>query len=106
MRQPGMVPLTDRMTALEAVMAAGGYLNESAKPENVVLVRHANGKREAMLLDLTKPLENSESGQVFLRPLDIVFVPRTRISKVNQWVRQYINNMIPGLGGIRAIAGP
>jgi len=105
-RGPGMLQMTDGMTALEAVVAAGGLIRETAKPKTTVLLRHANGKREAMLIDLAMPMKSPESGVVYLEPLDIVYVPRTRISKANQWVQQYITNMIPGLGGLGGIVGP
>jgi hypothetical protein len=32
---------------------------------------------------------------VLLRPLDIVYVPPTRIAHVNDFVEQYIKNIIP-----------
>jgi protein involved in polysaccharide export with SLBB domain len=106
-RNQGVVPLVDRMTALDAVISAGGFIRETAKPKSVVLIRTVNGKRESMTLDLRKPLTEPESGMVYLEPLDIVYVSRTRVSKVNQWVQQYITNMIPGLGNFGAfLAGP
>ena len=34
----------------------------------------------------------------YLEPLDIVYVPRTKIVRVNQWIDQHINQLIPILG--------
>ena len=33
-----------------------------------------------------------------LEPHDFVFVPRTKITKVNQFIDQYINKMVPQFG--------
>ena len=93
-RHPGYVELTDEMTALEAVMAAGGFAKYSANLRDVVVIRHLDGQRYAKLLDLGQPVANSGSNML-LAPRDIIFVPRTRIDQVNQWVDQYISRIIP-----------
>lgn len=92
--RPGYVELTDRMTALEAVMAAGGFAKYSANLRDVVIIRHLDGERYAKLLDLGQPVANSGSNMLLV-PRDIIYVPRTRIDQVNQWVDQYISRIIP-----------
>ena len=44
-RTPGSFELTTAMTPLEAIIQAGGFDMRSAKVKNVVLIRHADGKR-------------------------------------------------------------
>jgi RNase P protein component len=34
----------------------------------------------------------------YLQAKDVVFVPRTRIAELNQWIAQHINQMIPQAG--------
>ncbi len=92
---PGLVPIQGSLTALEAVMSAGGFDKSSADLSNVVVIQNAGDKRYAMSLDLKKALEAPESNQYYLGPNDIVYVPRTKIDKLNQWVDQYITKMIP-----------
>lgn len=96
--KPGVIALNGPETALEAVMEAGGfnYLG-GAKPQCVVVIRHANGKRYARMVDLKSPLISAESEPFYLAAGDIVFVPRTTITKVDQWVDQYINKIIPDI---------
>lgn len=94
-RTPGVLMMTGRMTALEAVMQAGGFLPQTAKMRNVVIVRERDGKQYARTLDLRRPLEKPESDVFYLEPYDVVFVPQTNIDKVDQWVEQYINRIIP-----------
>ncbi len=95
---PGLVPIQGSMTALEAVMSAGGFNESSADYSSVVVIQHAGDKRYAALVDLKSALENPESYQYYLGPNDIVYVPRTRIVKVNEWVRQHINQVVPDTG--------
>ncbi|MBI1318121.1 MAG: hypothetical protein GC168_04105 [Candidatus Hydrogenedens sp.] len=92
---PQMLPIVGRLTLLEAIMMAGGYNKNTAKLNQVLLVRSQDGKQYARTYDLTDALKNSESDVVLLQPYDVVYVPRTAIDKVNQFVDQYVNNIIP-----------
>lgn len=92
---PGAFSMPGRLTALEAVMQAGGAKNRSARMSNVIIVRHRDGRRYACGIDLRHALREAESQPFLLEPYDIVFVPRTRIDQVGQWVDQYINALIP-----------
>ncbi|HNR32241.1 MAG TPA: polysaccharide biosynthesis/export family protein [Candidatus Hydrogenedentes bacterium] len=94
-RTPGLIPIQGRLTVLEAIMQAGGFNKGTAQMRNVVLIREREGKRFAKSLDLRKALEKPESTAVYLEPYDVVYVPRTTIDKVDQWVDQYINQIIP-----------
>ncbi|WP_167512571.1 polysaccharide biosynthesis/export family protein [Oceanidesulfovibrio marinus] len=76
---PGLIALGPEMTALEAIMAAGGQLKASARMSGVILVRHTGGKRYAAAIDLAEQIDGKESVPVVLQPRDIVFVPRTPI---------------------------
>jgi len=94
-RQPGVVAIRGTMGVLEAIIAAGGFANASAKLSDIVLIRYANGKRHATKLDLRRVLRGELTDQVCLAPLDVVYVTRTRISRLNQWIDQYIEEIIP-----------
>lgn len=92
---PGLVMINGRLTALEAIMQAGGFRKESAKMSSVVVVRQRDGAQYARTIDLRKSIEEPQSEPFLLEPYDIVFVPRTAIDQVDQWVDQYINQIIP-----------
>jgi protein involved in polysaccharide export with SLBB domain len=94
---PGMIALPGSMTVLEAIMSAGGFNMTSAKPQNVVIIRFHEGKWRGRSVDLTKTLSGEEGALAQLAPRDIVFVPRTKINSVDQWVDQYINKLIPSI---------
>jgi protein involved in polysaccharide export with SLBB domain len=92
---PGPLKINGRLTALEAIMQSGGPIKESAKLERVVIVRQVEGKQFARTLDIKAALQNPESEPFLLEPYDVVFVPRTNIDRIDQWVDQYINQLIP-----------
>jgi len=96
--RPGTIEVSGQMTALEAIMEAGGVDFKEAQVKNVVVIRHYEGTRYGYLLNMEPILEGKESRPFFLEPKDIVYVPRTEIAKVNQWIDQYINKIIPQTG--------
>jgi polysaccharide biosynthesis/export protein len=94
-RTAGAVPMRPQMTVLEAVMMAGGFLKESAKISRVVVVRQKDGVQYARTVDLNLQLGETQSEPFVLQPNDIVFVPRTTIDRIDQWVNQYVNRIVP-----------
>jgi protein involved in polysaccharide export with SLBB domain len=87
---PGAVELTAGMTALQAVINAGGF-RDTAKLEEVLVIR--NGWADAPIpirANLTQPIAND----VMLQAHDIVYVPRTWIADANVFVKQYIEGLL------------
>jgi polysaccharide biosynthesis/export protein len=86
--QPGKIEMRERVTALQAVMLAGGF-KESAKSSQVVVFRKINSDTaEVKTLNFkniqrTSDLEND----LTLMPGDMIFVPRNRISKIERFMR-------------------
>src|SRR5438309_10271908 len=86
--QPGKIEMRERVTALQAIMLAGG-MKESAKSSQVVVFRKINSDTaEVKLLNLknihrTTDLEND----LTLQPGDMVLVPRDKISKVERFMK-------------------
>lgn len=95
---PGIVEMPGKLTVLAAVMQAGGFDMREAEVRNVVVVRHKEGRRYGYSLDLKPALVGGETQPFFLDPQDIVYVPRTTIAKVDQWIDQHINQLIPQSG--------
>ncbi|MDZ4861043.1 MAG: SLBB domain-containing protein [Candidatus Hydrogenedentes bacterium] len=93
--QPGLVMINGRLSALEAIMQAGGFKKQSAKMASVVVIRQREGKQYAQSIDLRSAIESPESKPFLLEPYDIVFVPRSNIDQIDQWVDQYINQIVP-----------
>ena len=96
--RPGLIDIPHPITALEAIMQAGGFDYRRAEVSNVVIIRHKDGKRYGCALDFTAALSGKEFQPFFLEPQDIVYVPRNKISQVGLWIDLYINQIIPRVG--------
>lgn len=94
---PGMIPIEGEggLTALRAIVRAGGFRNTGAA-SNVVILRDQQSAQPLFLsLDLAADVKGEPGHDVVLRPNDVVFVPKTRIAKIDQFVDQYIRQLIP-----------
>jgi polysaccharide biosynthesis/export protein len=87
--QPGKIEMRERVTAIQAIMLAGG-MKETARSSQVVVFRQINSSdvAEVKLLNLksirrTSDLEND----LTLKPGDIVYVPRDKISKIERFMK-------------------
>ena len=94
-QRPGAVPMTGDLTALDALMLAGGPNLQSANMRHVIVIREHDGNRCGYPLDLGPTLAGGMAQSFELEPRDIVYVPRTEIADLNQFIDQYINNIIP-----------
>jgi len=97
---PGIVQMPGTLSVLEAIMQAGGFDMREAELKNVVVIRHKDGQRYGYSVNLKSALAGDETEQFFLEPKDIVYVPRTEIAKLGQWIDQHINKIIPDTGVI------
>ena len=72
--RPGKFQPDHPITALEAIMEAGGFDNEKADLEAVVVIRQVPGGTKNYTLNLKKIIDGKSSEAFYLRPYDIVFV--------------------------------
>ncbi len=96
--KPGVVEMPGEMTALEAIMETGGFDLRAAERKSVLVIRYRNGRRYAYKLDLKRATAGNETKPFYLESRDIVHVPRTKIAKLNQWIDQHINKIVPDTG--------
>ncbi len=95
--KPGVVQLGPHMTALQAVINAGGFL-ETAKPEATLVIRRQGGEADAPIpirLDLEESIDGETTlGDIPLQPFDVVYVPKSWIANANLFVKQYISDLL------------
>lgn len=91
--QPQVVDFTPDMTPVEAVYSAGGFL-QSANLEQLVVIRKDEDRRPVPYLIDMKRYLSSDVDPILLRPLDIVFVPKSKIARVNDFVDQYLAQLL------------
>ena len=86
--QPGKIEMRERVTAIQAIMLAGG-MKEGARSSQVVVFRKINSDMaEVKVLNLksirrTGDLEND----LTLQPGDMVYVPRDKLSKLERFMK-------------------
>ncbi len=93
--RPGFVSLKGNMSILQSIFAAQGF-RETAKPENVILVRKGPDNRPvAMAVDLASVMSGEQiENDIYLMPSDIVYVPKTAIAKAGTFVDQYLRRVL------------
>lgn len=73
--RPGPVTVNHPISALDAVMEAGGFDFTKANLKAVVVVRQQKDRTIRYKLDLKKALAGSVGAPFYLQPFDIVYVP-------------------------------
>ncbi len=86
--KPGKFEMNEEITALQAVMMAGGF-KESAKVSQVVVFRKINKEfAEVKLIDLKKIKKTSDlENDLNLESGDILFIPQNKFSKFEKYIR-------------------
>ena len=92
--QPALLPLNGELTALAAILQAGGFRDSASRSSVILLRKGPDNKPITMRLNL---LDVIEEGNVdaSLQPFDVVYVPKKFISKANLFVQQYIRDLLP-----------
>ena len=91
----GLVNLTGPTTVLQSIAQAGG-MKDSARSEEVIVLRRVEGNVQTIKVNLKDVVHGSESSQdIFLSPNDIVYVPKSAIANINLWVDTYIRKNVP-----------
>ena len=73
--RPGKIISDHPITALEAIMEAGGFDYAKANVKAVAIIRRENGQTEHFKLNLKRVLSGEDTEQFTLKPSDIIYVP-------------------------------
>ena len=74
--KPGKYPLDRPMTALEAIMEAGGF-TKFANPKQVMVIRNQGGKNQRYVLNMNNALAGFESSPFYVRTYDVIYVKQS-----------------------------
>ena len=90
----GLYTIPGRIGVMEAIMMANGFM-DTAQSQKVVLIRRAsNGKPMMRIIDAAGFVAGT-ADDVRLHPFDIIFVPKTTVAEVDQFVDQFITRVVP-----------
>jgi polysaccharide export outer membrane protein len=73
--RPGRITSDRPITALEAIMEAGGFDYARANMKAVAVIRRENGRTEHHTLNLKRVLNGQQDDPFNLKPSDIIYVP-------------------------------
>jgi polysaccharide biosynthesis/export protein len=86
--QPGKIEVREKLTALQAVLLAGGF-KDSAKSSQILIFRKLNAEMaEVKTLNFKSMNRNSDlENDLTLQAGDMILVPRNKLSKLERYVR-------------------
>jgi len=92
--QPKMIQLTGKLSTAAAIFYAGGFKNTAKTKEVIILHRAQNGAAAIKRLNLNAVLDKG-AADVELEPFDVVYVPKSRIARLDQFIDQYMKQLMP-----------
>jgi polysaccharide export outer membrane protein len=95
-KSPGLQPYSGQLTAVQAIMDAGGFADRGRKKSVLLIRRDRDGQPVGTIIDVKAILKDGQfSGDVPLAPSDIIYVPLKNISKVSLAIQEYFTNNLP-----------
>jgi polysaccharide export outer membrane protein len=93
--RPGSVPAGPFITVSQAIAAAGGFKDDAAR--NSVVVIHRDGAHSVRVarLRMDRVLKGEVLADIPLSRFDIVYVPRSSVGNLNQFMVQFFNPISP-----------
>lgn len=96
--RPGVLPFRGRMTALSAIVEAGGY-KTSGQLASVLVLRRAGDQPVVIRRDLTADRDGGGTNDMYLEPFDVVLLPKSPLVEIGDYVDQLLG-MFPPLRNI------
>jgi len=106
---PTFFDYTGPITAIQAIIKAGGVKKSGETERVVILRREPNQKPKLIIRDLTTDWVSSNEavggggmlktflGDFQLHPYDVVIIPKTKVAHVKDYLDQYLYDLIPAL---------
>ena len=92
--KPTILPIKGELTLLQSITQAGGFLSTANKEQVLIVRQTAYGGYRTLQANAEQVLHN-DADEVYLRQHDVVFVPKSTIAKVDQFVDQYLSQVVP-----------
>ncbi len=85
--KPGQIEVRDQMSAISAIMMAGGFTNAAKSGQVIVFRKYNDNLAEVRQLNLTHVTKTAQlEHDMALQPGDIVYVPHDRISRLQHYM--------------------
>ncbi|MCK4546891.1 MAG: polysaccharide biosynthesis/export family protein [Candidatus Eisenbacteria sp.] len=100
--RPGPVDFRSSLSAMTAISAAGGAKLEGKLASVIVLRKLSTQRVSVARLDLSKLLAGADPSQdMYLKPYDIVFVPKRFVSQLRDFAVDLIKTVVPAVNMYR-----
>jgi polysaccharide export outer membrane protein len=87
----GFYEMAGDTTVLDAIAMAQGFEDRANDRSVMVIRRMEDGTMQGQRVNMSAALRDNDFSQnIYLRPYDIVYVPREYIADVNIWIDQYV----------------
>lgn len=95
-RNPGVFDYSGRIGVVEALFTAGGFETTANRSEVVLIRRSEENQPMLKVIDVSAILGGKGTeADVPLQQYDIVYVPKSAVAEVGDWVDLYINRILP-----------
>jgi protein involved in polysaccharide export with SLBB domain len=98
--QPGIRPMTRRLSLTEALALSGGVLPTGNKKKVAIMRRQANGFMQPTIIDVAAIEKGKMPDNYFLNPGDQIIVPGNRLKTFNQ-----VLSLLPVVSFFRIFTG-
>jgi protein involved in polysaccharide export with SLBB domain len=94
-RSPREIQLEGPLSLMQGIAAAGGFVEGANRKEVVIIRRQDQGQLAAFRIDTDRILNHpAESRELALRGQDIVYVPRSPVGQVGDFVTLYFHDVV------------
>lgn len=96
--RPGVLAHRRPLTLLQALFEAGGN-RPTAELRSVLVMRKAGTEQPLVIRrDIKKDLEgNATTADLYLEPFDVIYVPKTQVANVAEFLDQHVFSVVPFL---------
>jgi protein involved in polysaccharide export with SLBB domain len=102
-KTPGIVTFQGEISPIQAIFDRGGFADD-AQRDSVILIRNAGGPEPIIgRLNVNQGLEDGMPEKITLLTNDVLYVPMSGIGRVDLWVKQHLNDIMPY--GLMSAAG-
>lgn len=91
---PGLYNMPGRIGVMEAILMANGFQDTARTTEVALIRRGSDGLPMLRTIDVAAFVEGT-APDVPLHAFDVVFVPKSTIAEIDQFVDQFINRVVP-----------
>ncbi|NUP89738.1 MAG: polysaccharide biosynthesis/export family protein [Candidatus Sumerlaeia bacterium] len=93
----GIFEMAGDIDVMQAIAMAGGFNNEANRRSVIIIRRLPDGTVQGQRVNVIGEIRDNQFTMNYLRPYDIVYVPREYIANVNIWIEQYVSRGIYAL---------